>query len=192
MKFIICDTRQQEGKHDKKHGQIAECGVHMLTCCMPCGDYCSFDELSDETKDKVSELSFQYSLLKNSKKEPDPKLRKEVSHRLLNEIKISVDTKQNLNELSKNLMNRSDRSRFWKEVRKAKEHGIRLIILCEHGGQIKSIPDVAKWHSKYSPVSGRALMDEIYRVHISYGVDFIFCDKRNTGKKIIELLGGAV
>ena len=187
MKFIICDTRQQEGKHDKKHGQIAEHGVHLLTCCMPCGDYCSFDGLSETTKRKVIDLSYQYEMELN----PRPRLRKEVSELLLNEIKVSVDTKQDLEELSKNLMNRPDHSRFWKEVRKAKEHGIKLIILCEHGGQIKSIPDVAKWHSKYSPVSGRALMDEIYRVHISYGVDFIFCDKRNTGKKIIELLGGA-
>ena len=187
MKFIICDTRQQEGKHDKKHGQIAECGVHMLTCCMPCGDYCSFDGLSEKTKRQVIDLSYQYEKELN----PRPRLRKEVSELLLNEIKVSVDTKQNLEELSKNLMNRPDHSRFWKEVRKAKEHGIKLIILCEHGGQIKSIPDVAKWHSKYAPVSGRALMEEIYRVHISYGVDFVFCDKRRTGKEIIELLGGA-
>ena len=187
MKFIIYDTRQQEGKHAKKHKQITDSGICLIKACMPCGDYCSFDVLSDETKEKVTELSFQYRL----NRDPKPKLRKEVSDRLLREIKISVDTKQDLEELSKNLMNRSDHSRFWKEVRKAKEHGIKLIILCEHGGQIKSIPDVAKWHSKYSPVSGRALMEEIYRVHISYGVDFVFCDKRRTGKEIIELLGGA-
>lgn len=187
MNFMIYDTRQQDGKHANKHRQIAENGICLLKACMPCGDYCVFDGLSDETKEKVAELSFQYSL----KGEPKPKLRREVSGRLLKEIKISVDTKQNLEELSRNLMNRSDHSRFWKEVRKAKEHGIKLIILCEHGGQIKSIPDVAKWHSKYSPVSGRALMEEIYRVHIAYGVEFVFCDKRRTGKKIIELLGGA-
>lgn len=102
---------------------------------------------------------------------------------------IAVDRKQNLDELARNLMNRADHSRFWKEVRRAKEQGIRMIILCEHGGHIKSIPDVAGWHSKYSPVSGRVLMEEIYRVHISYGVDFIFCSKRSTGKRILELLG---
>lgn len=188
MKFIICDTRQQAGKHDKKHAQIAGCGVHIMTCCMPCGDYCSFDRLSDAAKKKVSELSYQYGMGFS----PKPRLRKEVSTLLLSEMNVSVDTKQDLEELSRNLMNRSDHSRFWKEVRKANENGIKLIILCEHGGQIKSIPDVAKWHSKYSPVSGRALMEEIYRVHIAYGVDFVFCDKRTTGKKIIELLGGAL
>lgn len=102
---------------------------------------------------------------------------------------VAVDRKQNLDELARNLMNRADHSRFWKEVRRAKEHGIKMIVLCEHGGQIKSIPDVAGWHSKYSPVSGRALMDEIYRVHIAYGVEFLFCQKRSTAKRILELLG---
>ena len=99
-----------------------------------------------------------------------------------------VDRKQNLDELARNLMNRNDHARFWKEVRRARERGIKLIVLCEHGGQIKDIRDVAQWHSRYSPVSGRALMEEIYRVHIAYGVEFLFCDKRSTGKKIIELL----
>ncbi len=104
---------------------------------------------------------------------------------------IAIDRKQNLDELARNLMNRSDHARFWKEVRRAKEKGIKLIVLCEHGGQIKNIKSVSEWHSKYSPVSGRALMDEIYRVHIAYGVKFIFCDKRSTGRRIIELLGGS-
>lgn len=105
--------------------------------------------------------------------------------------KLVIDRKQNLDELAKNLMNRSDHARFWKEVRRAKEQNIKMIVLCEHGGQIKEIKNVAEWHSKYSPVTGRALMEEIYRVHISYGVEFLFCDKRSTGRKIIELLGGA-
>ena len=105
---------------------------------------------------------------------------------------ICIDLKRNLEELSKNLMNKKDHSRFWKEVRRAKEKSIKLIILCEHGGQVKKIPDVANWHSKYSPVSGRVLMDEIYRVHIAYGVEFLFCDKRSTGRKIIEILDGEI
>lgn len=101
---------------------------------------------------------------------------------------LSVDRKQNLSELSRNLMNREDHSRFWKEVRRAAEKHTKLIILCEHGGKIKTIQDVALWRDKYSGVSGRDLMNEIYRVHISYGVEFLFCNKRCTGKKIVELL----
>ncbi len=104
---------------------------------------------------------------------------------------LAIDRKQNLDELARNLTNRNDHARFWKEVRRAKENKIKMIVLCEHGRQIKKIPDVASWQSKYSPVSGRKLMDEIYRVHIAYGVEFLFCDKRSTGKRILELLGGA-
>lgn len=103
---------------------------------------------------------------------------------------ISVDRKRNLQELSKNLMNAKDHSRFWKEVRRARGQKIKLFVLIEHGGRIKSIEDVAMWADKYSGVSGRKLADEIYRVHIAYSVEFIFCSKQQTAKKIIELLEG--
>ena len=102
--------------------------------------------------------------------------------------KLVIDRKQSLDELAKNLMNRSDHARFWKEVRRAKEGRIKMIVLCEHGGQITDIKSVANWSSKYSPVTGRNLMEEIYRVHIAYGVEFQFCQKRSTGKRIVEIL----
>lgn len=105
---------------------------------------------------------------------------------------ISIDLKRNLSELSKNLMNQEDHSRFYKEVRRARAQGIKLYILCEHGGKIKTIKDVAQWSDKYSGVSGRALMERIYKCHIAYGVEFIFCDKRSTGRHIIEILTGDV
>lgn len=100
---------------------------------------------------------------------------------------VSVDLKRDLGELSTNLMNRKDHSRFYKEVRRARESGVKLYVLCEHGGQVRGITDVAAWSNKYSGVSGRALMEEIYRVHISYGVEFLFCDKRSTGRRILEI-----
>jgi ERCC4-type nuclease len=101
---------------------------------------------------------------------------------------ISVDRKRNLQELSKNLMNAKDHSRFWKEVRRARDQKIKLFVLVEHGGQIKSIEDVAKWTDKYSGVSGRTLMEAIYRLHIGWNVEILFCSKQQTGKKIIEIL----
>lgn len=111
-----------------------------------------------------------------------------ADYQLEGKPQIVVDRKRNLSEISKNLMNAKDHSRFWKEVRRAKEQGIKLYILCEHGGKIKSIQDVSLWDDKYSGVNGRHLMDEIYRMHISYGVEFLFCDKRSTARKIIEIL----
>lgn len=101
---------------------------------------------------------------------------------------IVIDRKQNLEELARNLTNKSDKSRFWKEVRRSFRDKTKMIVLCEHSRNITCIDDVANWHSKFSPVSGRSLMNEIYRVHIAYGIEFIFCSKADTGRKILELL----
>ena len=53
---------------------------------------------------------------------------------------VSVDRKQNLSELMKNMCS-NDKSRFWREIRRSQTEGIRFIILCEHGGKYKSIPE---------------------------------------------------
>lgn len=104
--------------------------------------------------------------------------------------KVIVDRKKDLEELAHNLFNRDDKSRFWSEIRRSKYLETKLIFLCEQGGNYKSIQDVANWSGRYSSVSGRDLMEKMYKVHISYGVDFLFCDKRQTGKRIVELLCG--
>ena len=100
---------------------------------------------------------------------------------------ITIDRKKDLDELLHNLCS-PDKGRFWREIRRAKTQGIRFVILCEHGGQYKSIKDVAKFRSRYSKVTGKQLMEKMYSAHIAYGVEFFFCDKRNTGKRIVEIL----
>lgn len=104
----------------------------------------------------------------------------------------TVDRKQSLEELSRNLLNRKDSSRFWREVRRAHDSGMQLIVLVESGRAIKTINDVPRWQSKYSFVTGRRLLDEMIRLEYSYGVQWAFCDRRSTGRLIIELLGGKV
>lgn len=101
---------------------------------------------------------------------------------------ISVDRKATLSELSHNLLNAKDHSRFWKEIRRAREQGIKLFILCEHSANVKTIKDIAYWKDQYSGVDGKHLMNEIYRISISYGVEFAFCSKKQTARKIIEIL----
>lgn len=101
---------------------------------------------------------------------------------------ITIDRKQNLGELLKNMCSQ-DKSRFWREIRRAGKEGIRFIILCEHGGSYKDIKDVAGYKDKYSKVSGRELMNRMHAAHIAYGVEFLFCDKRSTGRRIVEILG---
>ena len=100
---------------------------------------------------------------------------------------ISVDRKASIDELASNMLNRNDHARFLREAKRARQNGVNLIILVE-SSKYKSIPDLATWRSKYSGITGRALMDAIYKTHISYGVEFLFCPKISMARRILEIL----
>lgn len=102
---------------------------------------------------------------------------------------ISCERKKTLQELAHNLLSR-DRGRFYREIRRAHDAGIKLFIVCEHGHGIESIQDVAKWVNPYGRVTGKALREAIYQCAIGYGCEFVFCSKRQTGKVIYEILCG--
>lgn len=108
---------------------------------------------------------------------------------MIEDGRISVDRKQNLDELAKNLTNKADHARFMREVRRAYAARITLIVLVEHRG-IKDTNDVLRWRSKHSPVTGTALVREMFRIRMAYGVKFLFCDKLSTGRMIMEILQG--
>ena len=118
----------------------------------------------------------------------DYEIRKlDVGDYMLDGGAISIDTKRSVDELASNMLNRNDHARFLREAKRAADSGVKLIVLLETS-KYKSIPDLRDWRSKYSGISGRALMDAIYKTHISYGVEFLFCPKISTGRRIIELL----
>lgn len=105
--------------------------------------------------------------------------------------RLIIDRKQNLFEVCSNVCQQHDR--FISEIKKANDIGIKLIFLVEHGGNIKTLDDVAEWKNprlKTSPlaVSGQRLHKILSTISKNYNVEFLFCDKRNTGKRIIELL----
>lgn len=102
---------------------------------------------------------------------------------------ITIDTKYGLDELAKNLTNKADHARFMREVRRAYAARITLIVLVEQRG-IKGTQDVLRWRSKHSPVTGAALVREMFRIQMAYGVKFLFCDKLSTGRMIMEILTG--
>ena len=111
----------------------------------------------------------------------------EIGDYMLDGGTISVDTKRSVDELASNMLNRNDHARFLREAKRAADSGIKLIVLLETS-KYKTIPDLREWRSKYSGISGRSLMDAIYKTHIAYGVEFLFCPKISTGRRIIELL----
>ena len=118
--------------------------------------------------------------------------------------RVIVDRKQNLTEVCSNVC--QDHDRFRRELLLAKENGIQLIILCEHGKDINSLEDVIFWKNprsekrkkidgKWQTVNTNAMKgDVLYKILTTleekYGVRFEFCEKEETGKKIVEILGG--
>lgn len=115
---------------------------------------------------------------------------------------LIVDRKQNLTELCSNVTQGHDR--FRRELVRAQEHGIELVILCEHGDGIEALEDVIFWDNprgkkrqkvagKWQTVETKATTGEtLYRILQTltkkYGVRFEFCDKDETGRRIMEIL----
>ena len=120
----------------------------------------------------------------------------------LDNPRVIVDRKQNLDELCGNVCRQHER--FRAELIRAQENGIRLIILCEHGHGIKSLDDVLFWRNPRARtkklINGRWTWteqkvmhgDTLYKILCTmqrkYGVSFLFCDKAETGRRIVEIL----
>jgi hypothetical protein len=105
---------------------------------------------------------------------------------------ICVDTKKDMHEVESNLIH--DHERFKAECIRAKEAGIKLVILIQDS-KLKEIGDVFTWFNvrkKWSPkaASGRQLAKMMYTMRERYGVEWEFTTKGNCGKRIIELLRG--
>ena len=102
---------------------------------------------------------------------------------------LVIDRKQNLDEVAANLCTQDSR-RFWREIRNAKLHGTKVVILVEHGPSIRSANDVRAWVSKYHRISGFRLVQEMFNCSVAYGVEWQFCSKNETAGRILEILGG--
>lgn len=111
----------------------------------------------------------------------------------LDNPRLVIDRKKDLLELCGNVTQQHER--FQRELIKAQEAGIRLIILIEHGGDIQSLEDVYFWDNPrllQSPkaTTGKGLYKSLCTIRNRYNIRFEFCTKQETGKKIMELLDG--
>lgn len=109
----------------------------------------------------------------------------------LDHPKLIVDRKQNLLEVCNNVC--QDHDRFRAELIRAREVGIKLVVLVEHGEGVACLEDVIFWNNPRLATSPKALTGErLYKimrtVERKYGVTWAFCDKKETGSRIIELL----
>lgn len=102
---------------------------------------------------------------------------------------VCIDTKQDILELAGNICGKQH-TRFREECIRAMCAEIRLIILIE---EETSIP---QWESPknrqnraLTQVKGETLFKAMITMHRKYGVTFAQCNKKDTARKIIELLG---
>lgn len=109
---------------------------------------------------------------------------------------LVIDRKQNIAELAKNCTR--EHERFRRELERVKRTGSRLVILVEQNRykdrdewiRVEKLTDLICWSSPHTMVRG----EKIYRVLASwcakYPLRVEFCDKRSTGKRIVEILYG--
>lgn len=109
---------------------------------------------------------------------------------------IVVDRKQNIAELAKNCT--SDHERFRRELQRAQKAGTQLVVLVEQNRywdrdkwiHIGSIEDLMLWSNPHTTITG----EKVYRVLRSwmakYPMRVEFCDKRETGRRIYEIIYG--
>ena len=167
---FIHDTRDKPGKHDNVEQYLTKNGHSIVRSKLYCGD---------------------------------------IS--LLNNQSVCIDLKKDLQEVYSNVI--QDHVRFKAEILRATAAGIRLIILVEQEG-VKSLSDVPNWKNprvaQWHKISNAHKAGKMMKIKISssppanslklamtmtslanrYGVEWQFCDKSETGKRIVEILGG--
>ena len=166
--ILICDSRQQIGKHKNIDSYCERTRIRQVRQCLDIGDYMLGKEDSDGNIYPVGN--------------------------------ISVDTKFSILELSKDIMS-SDHRRFRNECIRAKENGIRLVVLIEEVPRYGKIEfwEVPRWTSSnqfhrygepMTKVDPKALRKAMLTMWRKYGVEFEFCTRRQSPARVINILKG--
>lgn len=195
--IIAADKNQFAGSHgisnSPKHTQMQQLGFEIRPTPLPFGDYCLVIEQMQETI-----------------KRRGSKLKKQD---LVADIKLSIDSKKDLLEVTGNICNSKQHERFRDEAILAKKMGARFIVLVEEPNisnleevanwinprqerydKIKEMHGVGKWKSvplpKSPPTKGETLVKQMNTMSVRYNIEWMFCRPEEAGAKIIELLIG--
>lgn len=118
---------------------------------------------------------------------------------LLHKQDVCIDIKQDVLELFNCLT--KDHVRFRNELIRAQKNGILLIVLTEEklpNGRIdcwksplwKSTTQKHKKGEPVTRVNPETMRKAMITMQEKYGVRFLFCDKQESGKRIVEILSG--
>lgn len=109
---------------------------------------------------------------------------------------IVIDRKQNIAELAKNCTVEAER--FKNELERAQRANSRLVILVEQNRykdretwvQVRAISDLMLWSNPHTTIRGEKVFRVLSAWINKYNIEVRFCDKRVTGRKILEILYG--
>ena len=141
--IILCDTRQQAGKHKNIDAYLEKTGIQSARQALFVGDY-----------------------------------------QIANDGRVCVDTKMSVRELAMDIY--QDHERFKRECKRAQDAQIQLYVLTE-----ETLPNgrLDQWQPPEGcKVDPKNLRRALITMTAKYGVKFLFCDARSTGKVLIDLL----
>ena len=119
-----------------------------------------------------------------------------------NNPSLIIDRKQDIGELAKNCtyINKKkgidEPARFRRELERVAEVGAHLVILVEQNRykdrgewvRVREIVDLIRWSSPHSMVRGEKVYRVLARWTRIYPLTVVFCDKRSTGREIVNIL----
>ena len=112
----------------------------------------------------------------------------------LDNPRLIIDRKQNLSEICANICQQHER--FRNELMRAKDNGIKLIILIEHSNRIKRIDDVATWENPRRKKKVKVWIDDEICIdengeeywEIGHWETQVIVTKAMTGKTLSEVM----
>lgn len=196
---IIEDTRNKVGQHERKNRQLNELGYKVIRSKLPAGDYGLLTDLSVVIDTKMDLQEIYNNLIGKGHaafrnecllcQQNGIKLIILCEHMYANEekqLEEMIEKAEKNIQVYKDSGHRAAPNKYYRAVREMK-YNIKY--------PVHSLEDVQKWQNpriSESPkaVNGGGLYKTMQTMTRKYGVQWEFCDKLNTGRRIAELLGG--
>lgn len=111
-----------------------------------------------------------------------------------NRPSLVIDRKRNIAELAKNCT--ADHERFKRELERVKKTGATLVILVEQNRykdrerwvHVESIKDLIYWTGQHTQVRGERIFRILSSWTYKYNLRVEFCDRRQTARRILEII----
>ena len=198
--LIGVDKAQQQGKHDLKHNQIVQMGHELIQLPIPVGDYIIVDETIREIikrrGNKLKKMDLIGALTKtcdskNSMQEiyldiigsQHERFRDECILAQQNGIELIV-----LIESAPEVKCLED-VQYWRNWKQLYSYCRRNKIQTG-SGMMDRIAEYVAHGGQKPPVNGEQLYKTMVTMTERYGVQWDFCDRYVTGRRIVEILTG--